>query len=77
MSVGLLEPRPVAKKTGDTTIRVSMELADLLRQVTALKKVSIGEYLDTTVTATVRRDLLNEARKITKGTKPPKPDARE
>lgn len=65
MSVGELE-RAVAKKAGDTTLRVDMETAEILRKVSVLKGVSVGDFLRAVVLPIAKKELMNEARKITK-----------
>ncbi len=72
VSTGLAEPQAVAKSK-DTSVRVSHDAADVLRRVAALRKVSIGEYIDAVLVPIVRRDLISEAQKITRESKPPKP----
>ena len=71
----LLLDQTVAKKR-DTTIRCDMDTAELLRQVAALRKQSIADYLASVVVPIAERDLYTEAEKITskgKATKKPKP----
>ncbi len=70
MSALVMEP-DVAKKR-DTTIRLDIETAELLRQVAALRKVSIGEYLASVIEPIAQRDLLAEAEKITRSAKAPR-----
>ena len=70
MSVGLME-NPVAKaKQRDTSIRLSMRAADLIKKVATLKGLTIAEFVDATVVPLVQREFVNEAKKITKGDKP-------
>jgi uncharacterized protein (DUF1778 family) len=65
MVVAELE-RPVAKKN-DTSVRLDFETAEVLRKVAALKGVSIGEFLRAVVLPIAKRELLAEAKKITRG----------
>jgi uncharacterized protein (DUF1778 family) len=66
-----MEP-PAVAKSKDTTIRVSMEAAEVLRRVAALRGLSIGDYLDAVLLPIARRDLVSEAEKITREAKPKK-----
>jgi hypothetical protein len=68
MATDLLE-RPVAKKP-DTTLRADAETADVIRKASSLKGMSIVEYLRVVVLPIARRDLMAEAKKLTKGEKP-------
>lgn len=67
----LLMERPVAKPK-DTTIRVHMDTAELLRQVAAMRRTSVAEYLASIVEPIAQRDLVAEAEKITRSAKPPR-----
>lgn len=67
----LVTERPVAKAK-DTTIRVHMDTAELLRQVAAMRRTSVAEYLASIVEPIAQRDLVAEAEKITRSAKPPR-----
>lgn len=67
----LLMERPMAKPK-DTTIRVHMDTAELLRQIAAMRRISVAEYLASVVDAIAHRDILAEAEKITRNAKSPR-----
>jgi uncharacterized protein (DUF1778 family) len=71
VNAGLMEP-PTVAKSKDTTIRVSAAAGEVLRRVAALRGLSIGDYLDAVLLPIARRDLLAEAEKITRESRPKK-----
>jgi len=67
----LLMERPVAKPK-DTTIRVHMDTAELLRQVAALRRTSVADYLASVIEPIAQRDLVAEAERIARNAKAPR-----
>jgi uncharacterized protein (DUF1778 family) len=68
MSTGLKEPS-MAKKT-ETSIRVSVEAADIAGKAAKLKGISLTKYASDILLAVGSKDLQAEARKIVAKDKP-------
>jgi uncharacterized protein (DUF1778 family) len=71
MSVDLMEP-PAVAKNAETTLRADAETASVVRRAAALKGLTIAEYLREIVLPIARRDLVSEAEKITRESRPKK-----
>lgn len=56
--------QPMARKSTDTSIRVSPEFAELLRKAAGIRDMSIGEYAKEVLQPFVASDLRAEAEKI-------------